>query len=250
MSQRIKSWSDIGFRTEMTADGSLTLRLLKSLREDRPDGEAMHHSGGAAAETDLIYGNCIRAVFAIVEKPSFLSVGLGLGYNEMFIARIALELGQEVSEIRSFESVEGLRELFFMWLHDYELPEEILSVYENALSFVLKDTTLTKPQIQEFLRAKFPQQDSVSRSLDADTSFERKYDGILYDAFSSKTTPELWEEEFLTKFLEKAASPHAHVATYASKASLKSALKSLNFEVAERDGFKNKRNSLFAMKKA
>ena len=244
----MKSWSDIGFRIELTGDGSPSLRLLQSLREDRPDGEAMHHSGGAAAETDLIYGSCVREVLEKVESPSFLIVGLGLGYIEMLIAKECLLRGKTATAIRSFESLPQLRDFFYRWLWSQELPEEISDVYDQALEFILLGCELKKSDIQKFLRDHFPQLDSISGSLDERTSFSRGYAGILYDAFSSKTSPELWEEEFLRGFLQKAADTKTFLSTYACKGSLKRALKAENFEVIQKPGFQGKRNSLFAQR--
>lgn len=206
----------------------------------------MHHSGGAAAETDLIYGSCIRAVFDAVKTPAFLVVGLGLGYIEMAIARAALERNQAVRAIRSFESLEGLREFFYAWVHAQDLPSEIADIYDAAAAFVLGNSRLSKEDLRKFLRLHFPRPDSVSESLDEKTFFTERYDGILYDAFSSKTSPELWEEDFLTRFLGKAASPQAFLSTYACKGNLKRALKAEHFEIIQKPGFQGKRNSLFA----
>lgn len=245
-----KSWADVGFRIERTGDGSPSLRLLQSLREDRPDGEAMHHSGGAAAETDLIYGDCVREVLEQRDSPAFLIVGLGLGYIEMLIAKECLLREKSAAAIRSFESLSGLREFFYRWVQGQELSHEIQSVYDEAVEFILRDCELQKTDVQNFLRKHFPQLDSLSGSLDQTTLFSRSYEGILYDAFSSKTSPELWEEEFLQKFLRKAAAPEAWLSTYACKGNLKRALKAENFEVIQKPGFQGKRNSLFARRPA
>lgn len=242
----MKSWSDLGFRIEVTGDGSPSLRLLKSLREDRPDGEAMHHSGGAAAETDLIYGSCIREVFSAVSKPAFIVVGLGLGYIEMLIAKESLLKGLPIQGIHSFESLEGLRQFFYQWVHDTELPWEISQTYDQAAGFILGESLVTKNQLKDFLKLQFPDLSSISGALETTTEFKLPANGILYDAFSSKTSPDLWEEEFLRQFLIKAAGSPSFISTYACKGSLKRALKEQKFEVIQKPGFQGKRNSLFA----
>jgi hypothetical protein len=243
-----KTWADIGFRIELTGDGSPSLRLLQSLREDRPDGEAMHHSGGAAAETDLIYGSCVREVLKNIENPSFLIVGLGLGYIEMLIAKECLLYGKNASVILSFESLSELREFFFRWTHNLDLPAEIQDVYDQSLGFILQGCDLKKTAIQTYLQKYFPRVESMAAGLDESTKFTGVFEAILYDAFSSKTSPELWEEDFLKNFLKKAAAPKAWLSTYACKGNLKRALKAENFEVIQKPGFQGKRNSLFAIR--
>ena len=108
-----QTWSAIGFEVEITGDGSPTLRLMP--------GECMHHSGGAAEETELIYGRVIRKSFEVIPKPHFLSVGLGLGYVEMTIAREALLKQNFNFTLESFELVPELRDYLKQWLIEGEV---------------------------------------------------------------------------------------------------------------------------------
>ena len=235
-------WADIGFRVEITGDGSPSLRLLQSLQEQYAEGEAMHHSGGACIETGLIYGTCIREVFAHTVNPDFIVVGLGLGYIEMFIAREALLLGQSVSSILSFESVPELRQYFWSWLYNQALSPEIEKTYDHVAECVLTGTAITKIQIKKYLKPYFKSVNVIQGALEQNQNYVRTYHGILYDAFSSKTTPNLWEEIFLNNFLEKAADVNCSFATYACKGSLKRALKMQGFALNLQEGFKSKRN--------
>ncbi|HEY1079562.1 MAG TPA: hypothetical protein VGE46_05675, partial [Bdellovibrio sp.] len=119
----MKLWKDIGFETEITEDGSFSLRQLESVDPSKYKGESMHHSGGACAETLLIYGTPIREILQKITRPNFLIIGLGMGYIEMTIAREALLLGKSakaVGLITSYESIPELREYFFKWLHGRE----------------------------------------------------------------------------------------------------------------------------------
>lgn len=245
----MNSWASLGFEIENTADASLTLRLLKPTYPDAAHGESMHHSGGAWAETLLIYGTPIREVLQEVSEARFLIVGLGLGYIEMTIAREALLLGKTsaaVLEITSFESVPELRKFFFLWVHGKkaELPEEIYQTYQSVAQSVVSGTDLKVENLQNFLKDIFKEENLLRGALEENSSFQGSYHGIMYDAFSSKTTPHLWDENFLEKFLTSVADrSFCLFSTYACRVSLKSALAKAGFEVIVRPGFQGKRNS-------
>ncbi len=66
---------------------------------------------------------------------------------------------------------------------------------------------------------------------------------FFFDAFSSKATPGLWNEEFLNQFLLRAPGKPCVFATYASTATLKKALKTAGFELKDQLGFGGKRES-------
>lgn len=244
----MKSWAEIGFEIEITGDGSPSLRLLQSVHPSKDRGESMHHSGGAWAETLLIYGEAAAQVLRQQERPEFVVVGLGLGYIEMAIAREALLAGVPVGRITSFESVPELRRYFWRWLHRQPLPSEQQDTYEAVVGAVIGGTELRASQIQEFLAAHFPQEESISQDLAPDFTLSSRYHGIMYDAFSSKTTPHLWEEEFLERFLHQGAAAKALLSTYACRGSLKRALQKTGFEVRVREGFQGKRNSTTGLK--
>lgn len=209
----------------------------------------MHHSGGAAEETELIYGQVIRQCFSGTAKPHFLSVGLGLGYVEMTVAREALLKHNLNFTLESFELVPELREYLKRWLKGGDLSLEITSVYDQVLKYVLKDTTLMPAELKKLLVAKLESQKwELQGPLVAESGFMAKAHCLLFDAFSAKTSPDLWGEEFLVSFLEKATAQDAIVSTYASRSALKRALKTAGFYVDVREGFKGKRNSTMAFK--
>lgn len=249
----MKSWADIGFEIEMTADGSPTLRLLESLDPLKDHGESMHHSAGACGETLLIYGTPARRLFQQIEKPSFMIVGLGLGYIEMAIAKEALLLGkgpESISRITSFESLPELREWFFQWLwgHEENLSDEVIAIYEAALKCVIGDSAVGADEIKKFLRHHFSSLDQISGALEPSIQVTHRYHGIMYDAFSSKTSPYLWEEEFLTRFFSEACAESSLISTYSCKASLKNAMRANQFFIVARDGFYGKRKSTIAVR--
>lgn len=248
----MKSWQDIGFEIEITGDESPSLRLLSSVDPSKYRGESMHHSGGACAETNLIYGEPIRTVLKETQQPRFLVVGLGLGYIELSIAREALLAGlkpEAVSLITSYESVPELREFFFLWIHNQgPLHPEVQKTYDDVLRFLLVGTDLTEVAVKNFLAEHFKTVSDLSGALHADISFSSQYECILYDAFSSKTSPFLWEEDFLNRMLAQTAAEKCLFSTYACRGSLKRSLKNLNFDVVVREGFQGKRNSTLGVR--
>ncbi|MGZ3775725.1 MAG: MnmC family methyltransferase [Pseudobdellovibrionaceae bacterium] len=248
----MKSWSEIGFEIEVTDDQSPSLRLLTSIDPTKDRGESMHHSGGACTETLLIYGEPISKIQKKVVKPRFLIVGLGLGYIELVIARQALLQGKtatDVGLITSYESVPELKEYFFKWLYNKknELHEEVWNTYEAVLKSVIAGTHLKKEDLTIFLQAHFKSLSDIQEALHAEVVLPSRYHCILYDAFSSKTSPFLWEEEFLVNLLNHGTARPCVLSTYACKGSLKRALKKQGFEVVVREGFKGKRNSTLGL---
>ncbi len=243
----MKSWSDIGFEIEITADGSPTLRLLQSKYPDAAHGESMHHSGGACAETLLIYGSPIKEILRKTSRSRFVIVGLGLGYIEMTIAREALlqeKKSSDIGLITSFESVPELREFFVSWLWGRFLAPQVAAVYDQVAAHLTRGTNLEISSLKDFLRPHFKKADQIQGALDHDFSTQERYHGILYDAFSSKTSPHLWEESFLLRFLQEFPDPKfSQFSTYACRASLKNALAQAGFQVIVRPGFQGKRNS-------
>jgi hypothetical protein len=246
----LKTWADLGFEIEITKDLSPTLRLLESLDPMKPYGESMHHSGGASTETTHLYGNVAADVLAKINNPHFMVVGLGLGYIEMNIAREAIKQNKTVGLITSYESIPELREFFYQWLHDRteNLLPEVISVYDDALMHVLKETEITVEELKSFLRKHFVNLMDIHGSLHEDIKFISCYHGFFYDAFSSKTHPHLWGEEFLNRLLLESSEEQSVLTTYAVKSNMKRALRAQGFVVTERPGFFSKRGSTLGTK--
>lgn len=247
---QMKSWTDIGFEIERTKDDSPTLHLIESLDPAKPYGESMHHSGGASTETDYMYGEPIARVLRNVKEPHFMVVGLGLGYIELNIAREALKLGKTVGLITSYESVPELREFFFQWLHGdlATLHPEVVAVYDQVIAHVLKDESIAPEELKSFLKKHFKSLNDIEGSLEESVELKSRYHCFSYDAFSSKTTPHLWDEVFLTRFFAEGAAEQSILSTYACKGSMKRALRANGFVVEDRPARFGKRNSTLAVK--
>ncbi len=247
----MKNWEDFGFKVELTADQSPTLRLLQSSSELHQDGESMHHSGGAWSETELIYGRAIECIYQQMQekavKIQFVVVGLGLGYIELLIAQLAEKYCYPLERIQidSFESVSKLKNYFISWVQNENLPDDVSDIYNEVAKFVGKKSKINLQSI--FRSGQLQIHSSLNQESMVQLQSNISFSGLMYDAFSSKTNPELWDEDFLKSLLALHHSEFAVVATYASKGTLKRALKYHNFESNEERGFQGKRNSTFAV---
>lgn len=230
-------WKKHNYELVLTEDQSPTLRWLGSETQ-----ETMHHRGGAYSETQMIYGNPLREMLK-QKGRSVISVGLGLGYNEMLIALEALQnqVAPQDFDLLSYESDPFLKSHFLSWLEsDAEL------VYDDIFEFFKSPQ---KAEVKSWLKNAYAAGAwKLEGALMPDFQMPACYDCIFYDAFSSKTTPHLWAEEFLTDFFAKACSPQSQVSTYACTGALKRALKANGFQVVIREGFQSKRNSTLGVR--
>lgn len=242
----MKSWKDLGFEIETTKDGSPSLRLLESSDPARDKGESMHHSGGAITETELIYGNVIKECFDHIEAPHFCVVGLGIGYIELIIAREAVLRGRSF-KLTSYEVRSELREAFVCFVSGRPLLAEISTIYEAVLHAV---SQFQKNEIKEVLWQMIQSGDAqLLGALDLNHLPQSQVHCISFDAYSAKTDPELWDEDFLVDFLSSVAAEECWLSTYASRVSLKSALAKSGFDFQTLRGFKGKRNSTKALRR-
>ncbi len=227
------------FITELTADNSPTLRLknqdpVKMTTENRP--ESMHHSGGAATETQYIYGEAARLVAQKNTKPAICVVGLGLGYIEILMAQIFQNF-----EIHSFEADSELRQSFQDWLENkkaahLEIYELIIQSYQFDSYAIRQKIIKNQLTLHGALDRQMLQQDFPSFNL------------ICFDAFSSKTTADLWTEDFLDLFIQKICARDCVFTTYACTGVLKRALKKNGFQLIPKKGFTGKRDCTLAVR--
>lgn len=230
------TWADYGYEKVLTGDGSPSLKSLAS-----PESEVMHHRGGALTESREIYGRLITPAFGLAE-PRFLSVGLGLGYNEILIAERSVQSGRPWACV-SYEADPRLTGFFLDYLEG-RLPEgEIRLTYDT----IFKDIERPAEVRARLLEARAEGRWRIEGALTNDSVAPAGIHGFLWDAFSQKTSPELWREEFLTDFIARSADPAwAALTTYACIGKLKRALRANGFTVEIRGGFSGKRNSTFA----
>lgn len=230
------------FELVRTADQSPSFQ-----RTDHPNQETMHHRGGAYSETQYIYGDAVR--FALKQElRSFVSVGLGLGYNELLVACESIKIGLSSSNIWmvSYETVDQLKADFLLFIQQKTAAS---GVYDDLLQFFMKDYGFTRETILNWLnQAHLEGHWILADGLGLQTPILKQAECCLFDAFSSKTTPDLWTEEFLKFFMEKHLAQKAIFSTYARTGNLKRSLVTCQFQMLERAGFAGRRESTLAVR--
>ncbi|MBX2986452.1 MAG: hypothetical protein KF802_01015 [Bdellovibrionaceae bacterium] len=238
----MKTWQEMGFLWDVTADGSPTLRKA----EPSPGwvtGEAMHHSGGALEETLMIYGEPVEESFRRLDAPKIFSLGLGLGYVELVTAAHGVRHGKSY-EILSLESEEPLVRTFEAFLTGELPPGELLEGLNTVLDLVSRRLGVEGEAIRLSLaQARREGRWKWGGLLAPDRLPAERYHAILYDAFSSKTCPDLWTETFLQDFMKNCTEADCLFSTYACTGALKRSLKGADFAMIQRDGFQGKRHS-------
>lgn len=244
------------FDLEFTLDGSPTLRLKASpvncevAGEQKPP-ESMHHSAGAAGETQYIYGTALKKTFEGIAQVNQLKpiiqagasnlhvlvVGLGLGYIEILAAGIKQDFPQIKLSITSYETDIDLKQNFQKWIAG---SDEFL-IYDEVCRHLGYEPATIKAILQNVDL-------QIKVGLGAATEYSLPAQAICFDAFSRKTTEELWNEEFLKKFLLQAASKDCVFTTYACTGDLKRALISQGFTFIKRPGFTQKRDSTLGLR--
>lgn len=239
------------FHFETTADGSLSLRFRESTGGLTAQfSEAMHSLKGAFSETVYIYGTAIKKALDSGFEPAFFSLGLGLGYNEILTTALLEAHNLPRNEyIESFECDADLREFFSAWLHGRSAPGSFAAAYDGILQRIAAEYALTSTVVKSRLRIAHTDGRLLLRgALTPSTTFSTRFSCFLFDAFSAKTSPELWSEEFLGHLLATTALPGAVLSTYACTGNLKRALRAAGFALQIREGFASKRDCTFAVR--
>jgi len=226
------------YREIKTGDGSPTLSTA-------PSWKRMHADEGAFSERQYLYRPLVEKVFEAVREPVFLSLGLGIGYNELLIAFEALKRGRTPALIVSYETVGFLKDDFTAWLRDE--PAGLSPVYERIVSFYSDHYAQGSAAAKSLLLGLM--EENRFRLLGAAQAGEHTPShGILFDVFCPKTCPELWAPEFLEVFFNQAAATPCFVSTHACNRLLKRALKKNGFALTIRQGFGRKWESLWAQR--
>ncbi|MDP3920365.1 MAG: nitroreductase family protein [Candidatus Omnitrophota bacterium] len=226
------------YRSIMTGDGSPTLSLP-------PTWELMHADEGAFTERQYLYQPLVEKAFEAVPEPVFLSLGLGLGYNELLIAFEALERGRKPALIASYETAGFLKDAFAAWLRG--APVALTPVYDQITALYAVRYAQAPAAAKSFL-LDLMQSDRFRLLGPIETGEPSAAHGILFDAFSPKTCPQLWTSEFLDVFFDRAAATPCFVSTHACNGKLKRALKKNGFTITIQDGFGRKWESLWAQR--
>ena len=202
-------------------------------------GEPMHHSGGALSESKYVYGPVWDFVQTLPRRR-ILICGLGLGYLEMLtVLRLGVGDG---TEVLSLEKDPTLVEAFQSFVAGGES-----SIHERMLQCLAGNDPRVAEQTRKRLFQAYQQGHyRIGGALVEGPWDEGYFNGICFDLFSSETSPELWREDFLRRFLQNAAAKTSIFATYAARSTLKRALGAEGFQVIPRSGFAGKRECTLA----
>ena len=221
-------FAQLGFIIKETSDGSPTLRFSE-------EEELMHHSGGAATETNYIYTSVIRSALAFMPQASTCVVGLGLAYIE-----IAWALCRPVAGVKliSYEIVPVLSENFIAWVLGAEDK-----LYDQITGYLEPGSSLGD------VKARLAENLSTSEiRRDIREGAREPWNIICFDAFSRKSATDLWGEKFLLEFISSACAEDCVFTTYGCTGVLKRCLKSHGFKMIPRKSFNGKRDSTLAVR--
>lgn len=235
-----------------TADGSPSIEM----KQGEAPIEWMHHSQGAFSETNYLYRPIIElALWQKMSDPRLLSVGIGLGYNEIFTAALALRNGDVTYKIWSYEKNDELRNSFLNFItsrpESYSSPTkgELFSAYNWIIKKTATEFELSAEDIRTHLTKMFDRGDwTVHANFSLEDHSLSGLTGLLYDPFSKKVNPDLWQTDRLEEFLVATTNEVCFLGSYASNSNLKNALIKCKFNLFNRLGFSGKRNCTLAFR--
>jgi len=224
----------------LTKDNSPTLRLKTKSHE-----ESMHSHSGAFGETIYIYASPFNELHP--NKYSILSVGLGLAYNEILSVCEYIKNQPGTFYLESYESDVFLIQQLKKWLTNE--PSALSKVYQNILVFFANHYKIEPENIKKtFVHLYEKENIQLKKSIGFTTQFKQKFNIVLYDAFCSRTSPELWTEPFLQYVINQMALTKSGFATYACKSNLNKVLTNNKFNLQPKSGFSGKRESTLALR--
>lgn len=248
----------------ITDDGSPTVRMSAP---DLPN-EDMHHSGGALSESLFVYGEIVRAALNFNLEPKIASVGLGLGYNEaitvaeiltferkrfQFLEKLLMpklpEHGLPEIKIHSFEKDETIRQCYQNWLLNKDPDAFWAPIFQEVLILVGKKYDISDGHLKrEIAKLWREEKFKISGAVEEFQAHAEVggYSVILYDAYSTKATPKLWDEGFLKSFLQRMSAQFCFFSSYAALNGLNRALEACGYQLDIHRGFSNKRNATWA----
>lgn len=206
-----------------TADGSLTLV--------GPDGEGYKSRHGARTEARVVYleGGGVAARLTSEGRAAVLEVGFGAGLNFLVTAEAAR---QAAAELRYFAleatlpHVDALSALRYgQLLAPSPLPAALI-----AWRGLIGPTPSPGWHRFEHGRIKLDLHvgDATAPSWDAGAAWQ--VDAVYHDAFSPRTLPELWSDEFLTR-LSRRLLPGGRLVSFCVAGHVRRALTALGFDV-------------------
>lgn len=213
----------------ITDDGSTTIRV--------PDwNENYHSTHGAIQESKHVFIKNGLNLFRHQDSISILEIGFGTGLNAFitFLETLNKEkvnyVGVEAYPISTDEMAQMNYVSELKALPYQEVFSAMHSCNWEHIQMITQNFLLTK-------RKQFFQEIEDQNS----------YDLIYFDAFGFTLQPELWSEAIFKKMYD-ALLPNGTLVTYASRTSIRNAMKSVGFLVEKLPGAPGKREMLRATK--
>ena len=236
--EEFSDYIEAGFVPVLTEDGSLSLQPNEAFGAEQ---EQMHSRGGALSESVFIYFEALDYFFnqdnqhigKVVE-----SVGLGLGYNEVLTFLSCSKNKAFDVRLFSYEAERILEPLFFKRLEQPEEYPVYWKQFSDRFDFDVSEACT-------FLKQKIELKGPLSEFEIEKNEKEQRI--ILFDAYSNKTTENLWTESFLKTYLSTCKEGSV-LATYAATGVLKRKLEDCGFKNLNKSGFLKKRQSTLAVK--
>lgn len=230
------------YKKVITDDGSPTFSYLNK--------ELMHHKKGAFLETVHTYLPILFDLSKFHLPFKLTNVGLGLAYIEILCMAYFIKYKIENTPfiLYSYESNLFLKDSFQKYCHRKLESSEMLDIYDgivfkSAQYFCISESSI-KDLLKSVINNKIILKSSFTlKSVNNDTSH-----GVFFDAFSRKTTQELWHEDCLNNLLSFNISDKKCIfSSYAKNSLLKAALKKEGFIDIEKPGFQ-KRHCTYALR--
>ena len=223
-----------------------------SLKSETVSTELMHSVDGAFSETVYLYQDIIQYALKTCNserKFNFLSLGLGLGYVEIMVCAYFLKhCPNENFTVFSYEENEDLRNFFYKFIFEEQIPAPFQQCYESILQNFSQLYSLEINQLKNELKRRISQsQILLEGSFSLETKINEPIHGLFFDAFSINTSPDLWEDSLLHHILGF-CDEYTSFATYAARTHLKRVLLEHRYQLAKKKGYGGKKESTFAFR--
>ena len=225
----------------------VTLPLLSVIGEDSSEtffntqyNEAYHSKIGPILEAEhkFVKPSCLKELLTNKKKIEILDLFFGLGYN----TGIALDYTHKISNspdinfIAIEKDIEIINKIKYLQVPDWYIK------WQNLLSNLSRGLSWQTPTTIYF------ENNSITLHLDnvfnlIDKLPKRQFDIIFFDPFSHKTTPEFWEESFLSKVFNLLAD-NGTLTTYSGLKRVEKLATDLGFKTKRVQAIGRKKHSL------
>ncbi len=194
-------------------------------------GETYHSYTGAYEEAlkKFTLPTQIQSFVKNQDKVKILDVCFGLGYNSSVFAEIALQNNPKIKiEVLGLENDSWI----LKQIPHTEFPTENWTLFQKMKNFEIHSENLDLEII-------------VGDARETLANLNEKFDFILFDPFSPKNCPELWEEILLEK-ITKVSKIGTKLTTYSCNKKFRKSLENLGWKITDVEGVGRKSPSTLA----